>query len=88
MSGRASFLPSSTVTVNVHVFETTTFPVRFYPGEDRVTVDVAGSGGSVTLYLDRVELARLCNTLGAAERELTTRQQEHDGVRVISGPAA
>lgn len=88
MSGRASFLPSSTVTVNVHVFETTMFPVRFYPGEDQVTVDVAGSGGSVTLYLGRVELARLCNTLVAAERELIARRNEHHGVRAISGPAA
>ena len=81
-------MPSSTVTVNVHVFETTTFAVRFYPGEDRVTVDVAGSGGSVTLYLGRVELVRLREVLDGGEWELTTGQNEHDGVRAISGPAA
>lgn len=88
MTDRPNVLPSSTVTVNVHVVETTVFPVRCYPGEDRVTVDVSGSGGSVTLYLDRDDLARLRGVLETAERELTDRQNDSNGVRAISGPAA
>lgn len=88
---RPEWLPSSMVTVNVHVFETTQFPVRIHPREDRVTVDVEGSGGSVTLYLDRTDLVRLREVLDATERELTARQNEKNdsnGVRAVSGPAA
>jgi len=87
---RPEWLPSSTVTVNVHVFETTSFPVRIYPREDRVTVDVEGSGGSVTLYLDRPDLVRLREVLDATEWELTTRQNDNESneVRAVNGPAA
>ncbi|MEV1295816.1 hypothetical protein [Pseudonocardia sp. NPDC049635] len=79
------------MTVNVHVFETTSFPVRVHPREDRVTVDVEGSGGSVTLYLDRPDLVRLREVLDVTERELTARQNENkksNEVRAVSGPAA
>lgn len=88
MSCRPEFLPSSTVSVNVHVVESTSFPVRYYPADDRVTVDVTGSGGSVVLYLDRSDLARLRGVLELAERELTDRKNEENGVRRINGPAA
>lgn len=85
---RPAFLPSSTVVANVHVYESTSFPVRCYPSDDRVTVDVSGSGGSVMLFLDRAELVRLREVLQAAERELTDRQNESSEIRAISGPAA
>ncbi|WFG43542.1 hypothetical protein [Pseudonocardia alni] len=70
---RPEWLPSSTMTVNMHVHETTAFPVRFYAEEDRVTVDITGSGGSVTLFLDRAELARLASVLLHTESELDER---------------
>lgn len=88
MTGRPDWLPSSTVTVNVHVFETTRFPVRYYPDQDRVTVEVSGSGGSVTLFLDRTELSRLHAVLVEAEHDLTEQQDNTTGVGVHSGPAA
>ena len=87
MTGRPEFLPSSTVSVGIHVYETTTFATHIYPANDRVTVDVAGSGGTVTLFLDRPEIARLRGVLERAEQDLTEQQQEI-GVRAISGPAA
>jgi len=87
---RPEWLPSSTVTVSAHVFETTSFPVRIHPREDRVTVGVEGSGGSVTLYLDRTDLVRLREVLDATERELIARQNDNESneVRAVSGPAA
>ncbi|OLL74913.1 hypothetical protein Ae168Ps1_3310c [Pseudonocardia sp. Ae168_Ps1] len=87
---RPDYLPSSTVTVSVHVFASTstTFPVRHYPQEDRVTVDVSGSGGSVTLFLDRAELVRLRTVLESTERELTDCQNESSAVRSISATSA
>lgn len=84
---RPEFLPSSTVSVGVHVYETTIFATHLYPGDDRVTVDVTGSGGSVTLFLDRPEVARLRGVLERVEQDLTERQHEI-GVRAINGPAA
>ncbi|MBC3194158.1 hypothetical protein H7X46_24195 [Pseudonocardia sp. C8] len=85
---RPDWLPSSTVSVNLHVFETTAYRVSFYPAEDRVTVDADGSGGSVVLFLDRPEIARLRGVLEQAERELTARQNTENGPRVVRGPAA
>ena len=87
MTGRPDFLPSSTVAVGMHVYETTTVAAHLYPADDRVTVDVAGSGGTVTLFLDRPEIARLRAVLEQVEHDLTAQQQEI-GVRAISGPAA
>ncbi|MFC5994560.1 hypothetical protein ACFQE5_10095 [Pseudonocardia hispaniensis] len=82
---RPAFLPSSTVSVNLHVYETTIVAARPYPAEDRVTVDVTGSGGTVTLYLGRPDIGRLRAVLEQAEHELTDQQ---NGVRAFSGPAA
>ena len=87
MTGRPDFLPSSTVSVGIHVYETTTFATHIYPDDDRVTLDAAGSGGTVTLFLDRPEIARLRAVLEQAERDLTEQQHEMR-VRAISGPAA
>ena len=87
MTGRPSFLPSSTVAVSVHVYDSTEFPVRYYPAEDRVTVDVTGSGGSVALFLDHADLSRLRAVLEQTERELTNRTNSNE-VRAIGGPAA
>ena len=87
MTGRPDFLPSSTVSVGIHVYETTTVAAHLHPADDRVTVDVAGSGGTVTLFLDRPEIARLRTVLEQAEQGLTAQQNEI-GVRAISGPAA
>ncbi|GAA1393682.1 hypothetical protein GCM10009613_40550 [Pseudonocardia kongjuensis] len=61
------------VVVYAHVDPETDFPAHYYPGEDRVTVDVAKPGGSVTLFLDHTELARFRDTLGEIERELAAR---------------
>ena len=87
MTGRPAFLPSSTVAVGIHVYATTTFATHLYPDDDRVTLDAAGSGGTVTLFLDRPEIARLRAVLEQAEQDLTAGQQEI-GVRASSGPAA
>ncbi|BBG03967.1 MULTISPECIES: hypothetical protein [Pseudonocardia] len=87
MTDRPDFLPSSTVSVGMHLYETTTFATHLYPDDDRVTVDAAGSGGTVTLFLDRPEITRLRGVLEQAEQDLTEQQQKI-GVRAISGPAA
>ena len=87
MTGRPEFLPSSAVSVGMHLYESTTFAVRLYPGEDRVTLEMAGSGGSVTLFLDRPEVVRLRTVLEQVEQDLTAQQHEI-GVRASSGPAA
>ena len=87
MSGRPDFLPSSTVSVGMHVYETTIVATHLYPGEDRVTVEVTGSGGSVTLFLNRPEIVRLRTVLECAEQDLTA-QQHKIGARASSGPAA
>lgn len=84
---RPAFLPSNTVAVSLHVYETTEFTTRTYPYDDRVTIDATGSGGSVTLFLDRPDIARLRTVLEQAEHDLTSKQDEH-GTRSISGPAA
>jgi hypothetical protein len=84
---RPDFLPSSTVSVGLHVYESTEFVTRTYPDEDRVTIDATGSGGSVTLFLDRPDIARLCTVLEQAEHDLTSRQNDNEG-SAISGPAA
>ncbi|MEV1291511.1 hypothetical protein [Pseudonocardia sp. NPDC049635] len=85
---RPDWLPSSTVTVDIYVYESTTFPVHLYPGEDRATVDLTGSGGTVTLFLPRADLTRLREVLAQAERDLTEQHQNRNRVREISGPAA
>ncbi|SFN41498.1 hypothetical protein SAMN05216207_10142 [Pseudonocardia ammonioxydans] len=87
MTGRPDFLPSSTVSVGIHVYETTTFATHLYPDDDRVTLDATGSGGTVTLFLDRPEITRLRAVLEQAEQDLTEQQHEM-GIRTISGPAA
>ncbi|WP_337826559.1 hypothetical protein [Pseudonocardia sp. UM4_GMWB1] len=84
---RPDFLPSSTVSVGIHVYATTEFVTRTYPDEDRVTIDATGSGGSVTVFLDRRDIARLRTVLEQAEHDLTSRQHDN-GARSISGPAA
>ncbi|MDN5915477.1 MAG: hypothetical protein L0I76_10285 [Pseudonocardia sp.] len=84
---RPDYLPTSTVSVNLHVYETTPVQTVAYPNEDRVTVAASGSGGSVTLYLNRPDIARLRRVLEQAEHELTERQRASE-VRSIRGPAA
>lgn len=85
---RPDVLPSSVVSVYVHVYETSEFVTRYYPNIDRVSVDVAGSGGTVALFLGQAEIARLRAELEQADRVLSSRGNDTNRARVISGPAA
>lgn len=67
---RPAFLPSSTVDVHVHVYETSTIASVVYAVEDRATVRLDGSGGQVTVYAGRAELARLREALADVVTEL------------------
>lgn len=67
---RPDWLPSSTVHVGLHVYETTRVRHVLYPEEARATVDVAGSGGQVTVFAERAELVRVRDALAAVVAEL------------------
>lgn len=67
---RPGFLPSSRVSVAVHVYETSTIDSTVHPGEGRATVQVDGSGGAVTVYAKRADLVRLRDALTEVVAEL------------------
>lgn len=67
---RLEYLPSSSVAVMVHVYESSTFSTRLHPGEDRAVVAASGSGGELTLFAHRTELARLRDVLAEVVAEL------------------
>ncbi|RTL67430.1 MAG: hypothetical protein EKK42_13855 [Pseudonocardiaceae bacterium] len=60
---RPDWLPTSSVDVNVHLFETSTLRPLLYLDDQRATVRVEGTGGSTTLYAERDGLARLRDVL-------------------------
>jgi hypothetical protein len=60
-----------TVIVSAHIAASTGIELTVYPGEDRVTVSLEGSGlTDVTLFADRLELVRLRDALSAALTDL------------------
>lgn len=67
---RPAFLPSSSVVVCVHVFESSTFATVIHAGEGRATVRLDGSGGDVTVFADRAELVRLRDVFADVVTEL------------------
>ncbi|MBW0105241.1 hypothetical protein [Pseudonocardia sp. KRD291] len=87
MTAVPDLMPSSTVWVGMHVYDNTSLGTKIYPADDRATVEATGSGGSVTLFLGRPEIARLRGVLEQAEHDLTEHQNAI-GVRATSDPAA
>ncbi|MGE0300557.1 MAG: hypothetical protein AB7I38_19000 [Dehalococcoidia bacterium] len=67
---RPGFLPSSSVDVAVHVYETSTIGSTVHAAEHRATVRLGGSGGQVTVFADRGELVRLRDALAEVVAEL------------------
>jgi len=60
-----------TVIVSAHIGASTGIESRVYPGENRVTVSLEGSGlTDVTLFADRAELVRLRDALSAVLTDL------------------
>lgn len=72
---RPDWLPTSSVDVNVHLFETSTLRPYLYPNDQRATVRVEGTGGTTTLYAERDGLARLRDVLADVVAQLDNARQ-------------
>ncbi|PTA42984.1 hypothetical protein [Micromonospora sp. RP3T] len=59
------------MTANVHVKPETELSFSLYPIDDRVTVQIGGTGGDVTLFLPRSEIERLAGVLAEARESLS-----------------
>jgi hypothetical protein len=71
---RPDWLRSSAVDVSAHLYESTSFVPRVYVDEDRATLRIDGSGGGVTLYADRSDLARLRDALADVLADLNAQR--------------
>ncbi|WFE37441.1 hypothetical protein [Micromonospora sp. WMMD998] len=59
------------ITANVHVRPDTELSFSLYPTQERVTVQIGGADGDVTLFLPRSEIDRLAGVLADAGESLS-----------------